>query len=92
MNAAPMPHAIELAPERLRLRWPEGDVDLAAAALRAACRCADCRAAYGAGAVPVDPDVQLADAQPVGHYALQLSFSDGHARGIYPWSLLRELG
>jgi len=40
---------------------------------------------------PVDPDITLKHAEPVGQYALQLTFSDNHARGIYPWSLLREL-
>ncbi|MDX2201952.1 MAG: gamma-butyrobetaine hydroxylase-like domain-containing protein [Hyphomicrobiaceae bacterium] len=30
-------------------------------------------------------------ATPVGNYALNLAFSDGHDRGVYPWSLLREL-
>ncbi len=29
---------------------------------------------------------------PVGHYALQLIFSDGHDSGIYTWSLLHALG
>jgi DUF971 family protein len=35
--------------------------------------------------------VNLAAAEPVGQYALNLRFSDGHERGIYPWALLREL-
>jgi DUF971 family protein len=31
------------------------------------------------------------DALPIGRYAIQLHFSDGHDRGIYPWAYLREL-
>jgi DUF971 family protein len=27
----------------------------------------------------------------VGLYGVQLTFSDGHDRGIYPWTLLRNL-
>lgn len=36
--------------------------------------------------------VDIVDIAPVGNYALQLSFSDGHDTGIYSWSYLRELG
>ena len=37
-------------------------------------------------------DVDLLDLQPVGNYAVQPSFSDGHDTGIYSWDLLYELG
>ncbi|NML17810.1 gamma-butyrobetaine hydroxylase-like domain-containing protein [Azohydromonas caseinilytica] len=94
MSAEPLvPGAIELRPERLRLQWPDGAVhELDAAALRAACCCAGCRVATRSGDL-VEPDagVRLTDAVPVGLYALQLRFSDGHERGIYPWALLRAL-
>ena len=30
--------------------------------------------------------------EPVGNYALQPTFSDGHATGIYSWDYLYELG
>jgi len=92
MSALLIPEAIELAAEHLRLRWIDGDVVLKAAGLRAECRCAQCRAAARGGHVSsVDRSLTLTHAEPVGQYALQLVFSDGHARGIYPWSLLREL-
>ena len=37
-------------------------------------------------------DVTLVDLQPVGNYAIQPSFSDGHASGIYTWDYLYALG
>jgi DUF971 family protein len=37
-------------------------------------------------------DVSIEAAHPVGHYALQPNFSDGHNTGIYSWDLLYELG
>lgn len=37
-------------------------------------------------------DVVIDALQPVGHYALQLAFSDGHDSGIYSWDYLYELG
>ena len=87
-----MPEAVELTPAHLRLRWPDAEVVLAAATLRAACRCAHCRVATRSAEVAtVDRSITLTHAEPVGQYALQLTFSDGHSRGIYPWSFLREL-
>lgn len=38
-----------------------------------------------------DTAVLLTRVDPIGQYALQLKFSDGHDRGIYPWALLHEL-
>lgn len=37
-------------------------------------------------------NVELLDLQPVGHYAVQPLFSDGHESGIYSWDLLYTLG
>ena len=37
-------------------------------------------------------DVQLLTVEPVGSYAIQPAFSDGHNTGIYSWDYLYELG
>jgi DUF971 family protein len=37
-------------------------------------------------------DVAITAIRPVGHYAIALSFSDGHDSGIYTWELLYNLG
>ena len=37
-------------------------------------------------------NVAITDIRPVGNYALQLVFDDGHDTGIYSWDYLRELG
>ena len=37
-------------------------------------------------------DVDIVDLQPVGNYAVQPSFSDGHDTGIYSWDILYRLG
>ena len=37
-------------------------------------------------------DVLVEAAEPVGRYAVQLKFSDGHGSGIYSWDYLHELG
>lgn len=37
-------------------------------------------------------DVTISRVEPVGHYAIQPSFSDGHDTGIFTWDYLRFLG
>lgn len=37
-------------------------------------------------------NVLLTDVQPVGNYAVQLTFSDGHNSGIYSWDYLYAIG
>jgi len=37
-------------------------------------------------------DVTITDLEPVGHYAVKPTFSDGHDSGIFTWNYLRELG
>jgi DUF971 family protein len=36
--------------------------------------------------------VKIDRIEPVGHYAVQLHFDDGHSTGIFTWDYLRELG
>ena len=36
-------------------------------------------------------DVLIQAIEPVGHYALQLVFSDGHNTGLYSWDILHDL-
>jgi DUF971 family protein len=37
-------------------------------------------------------DVEIVSIEPVGHYAVQPTFSDGHDSGIFSWGYLYELG
>jgi DUF971 family protein len=37
-------------------------------------------------------DVQIADMEPVGNYAVKPLFSDGHESGLYSWDYLYWLG
>ena len=86
------PDNLEIDPSRLRVHWPDRSAVLSANRLRVHCRCADCVKLRRAGRpVAGAQAVSLTDATPVGSYGVQLHFDDGHERGIYPWSLLREL-
>jgi DUF971 family protein len=48
----------------------------------------------GAAPLPVagKRNVSVADAEPVGNYAVRFRFDDGHDTGLYSWDLLYELG
>lgn len=37
-------------------------------------------------------DINVTDIEPVGQYAIKLSFDDGHDSGLYTWQTLYELG
>lgn len=92
------------APERIEIRdggrrlgivWASGAAaDLTAALLRAECRSAGARRARiddaGRAARPPE-DIRIVAVTPIGHYAVNIAFSDGQDRGIYPWGYLADL-
>ncbi len=88
------PERIEIVDEArsLAVTWPDLRVCFAAAALRRASRAAsELRRQIDGIALILPDDLHLTGLQPIGNYAVRLFFSDGHDRGIYPWSYLREL-
>jgi DUF971 family protein len=78
--------------QQLRLNWPNGREQLLDhAELRRQCPCSQCRAFRLQGlTVNVNPRIRVTELNAQG-YGLQLIFSDGHERGIYPWSYLAQL-
>lgn len=77
----------------LRLLWPDqGPIVLTATTLRSLCRCAECTSVRRRGsALEPDPSVAIVDAQPIGAGAVNLHFTDGHRRGIFPFAWLASL-
>src|SRR5215472_11656488 len=61
--------------------------------LRGYCPCAGCQGHSGVISFVETTDAQreLDDISPVGNYALQLRWFDGHDGGIYSYRYLREL-
>ncbi|MDP6822905.1 MAG: DUF971 domain-containing protein [Dehalococcoidia bacterium] len=63
--------------------------------LRLQCGCAGCveemtgRPILAPASVP--DDILILDQLPVGRYAMQFMFTDGHTTGIYPLKDLREM-
>jgi len=93
MSAAPETIVLAADRSRLRLSWPNGDeAQLCAEHLREKCRCAWCTRARIDGSFTATFDgVTIERLTPIGDYAINIAFSDGHARGIYPWPYLQLL-
>jgi DUF971 family protein len=100
-DAAPTPATtptkIAQAGERaLAITWADGvESRFAVRELRLACGCAHCVDEWS-GEGRLDPNSIPEDVHPlriesVGRYAIQVSWSDGHESGIYPFVRLREL-
>jgi DUF971 family protein len=87
----------------LKITWDGGETsEYSFRGLRAACPCAECRGGHENMGGPGDPEmmtipiqvsekVELDHIEPVGNYAIQLHWKDGHSFGIYTWQYLWEL-
>lgn len=90
----------------IAITWVDGRITRwTASALRAACPCATCREKQRAGekedasAKPIElPVLSAAEARPlaitsmrpVGSYAYNIAFSDGHSSGLFQLALLHQ--
>jgi len=83
---------LDAATRTLVLHWLDAEPQrIAHHVLRTACPCAGCRALRMRKDDPNIPDdVVVSDVKPMG-YGLQLVFSDGHDRGIFPWPYLEAI-
>ncbi len=79
--------------ETLSITWDDGaQSHLPAAHLRANARDAwTKRELIDTGAVAIAPGLAIEDIQPVGSFGVNLRFSDGHDKAVFPFVYLREL-
>jgi DUF971 family protein len=86
-----VPERIELERDTrtLVLHWADASPRrIAYRALREACACAACRRRRIDGNVSdAAEDIVVTEVRPMG-YGIQVVFSDGHDRGIFPWPFL----
>ena len=89
------PTEIRINRERtgLSITWNNGATSIySVALLREKARdAASTRLAVDGGAIPTVPGLTIAGVEPVGNYGMRLVFSDGHDRGIFPWTYLVEI-
>lgn len=86
----------------LTINWEDNTTSTYSfAGLRAVCPCVECQGGHANMGNPadkellataVDPDLTLNSIEPVGSYAIQLNWSDGHNTGIYTWTYLYAAG
>lgn len=96
----PVPRTLKGDATALAVDWSDGRADrIAWKTLRDQCPCATCRVKR-AEAPPLfailKPEetapVRATGMRPIGTYAYQIEFNDGHKTGIYSLDLLRKLG
>lgn len=92
------PESLELTDNDsvLQIVWDDGHTSRhRLAVLRAECPCAGCRGHSPEQSLNLKPEqfaqIKLSDLAPVGRYAYNLVFSDGHSTGIFTLKFLREL-
>ncbi len=95
------PLKVEPIGQELAIRWDDGaESFIPLETLRRACPCAGCKGetdvmgkVYKGPESPLTPAAfTLARLMPIGGYALQPIWGDGHATGIYPYDYLRRIG
>ncbi|MBW2940722.1 gamma-butyrobetaine hydroxylase-like domain-containing protein [Zhongshania aquimaris] len=94
MSQAPTDIKFRKQSQQLELSYASGDrFSLSSEFLRVHSPSAEVRG-HGAGQETLQIGklkVNITELIPVGNYALQLVFSDGHDSGIFSWTYLREL-
>lgn len=84
----------------LTIQWNDGrECAYSFAGLRAVCPCVLCQGGHDHMGRPADKllleksrndELNLVAANPVGSYAVQFVWTDGHDSGIYTWEYLHE--
>lgn len=85
----------------IKIDWKDGHhSEYGLQYLRDRCPCATCTGAHGnepakpAPPSPFDlyrPKLKMVDVKPVGSYAVQIQWNDGHSTGIYSYDYLRSI-
>jgi len=93
----PWPTEIRLRKDRrgLLVRFDDGsDYELAAELLRVLSPSAEVQghSPEQRQTVPNKASVSITAIDPIGNYAVRLTFSDGHNTGLFSWTYLRHLG
>ena len=101
-----LPVELSRTTDGISIRWSnEKTLAYSHALLRKSCPCATCREKRSSesdqqGKIKLLPVLSLAEAQPVsvskmrpvGNYAYNIAFSDGHDSGVFTFEFLLELG
>ncbi|MEP7352369.1 MAG: DUF971 domain-containing protein [Acidobacteriota bacterium] len=104
--SAPEPEHIAISKSKgIEIDWKDGHhSSYPAAYLRDECPCATCTGAHGTEPQKTNysdqpanpfqmytPKLKMLTVEPVGAYAFQIEWSDGHGSGIYSYDHLRRI-
>ena len=93
--ASEWPSAISIDSKKrqVELDWNGKHALVSHKVLRQSCRCSVCESTRRKlnDVIPVAADIELLKMEVLGSIGIQLFFSDGHDRGIYPWTYLRRI-
>lgn len=83
-------------PGRIHIAWGDGtESRIANRALRISCQCALCIDEFTSAPLlnpdTVPEDIRVEGIQPLGNYAIAITWSDGHSSGIYSWQHMRKV-
>ncbi|QPC81523.1 DUF971 domain-containing protein [Phototrophicus methaneseepsis] len=102
MDARPTNITLNKAEAYLEITWSDDKVcQYPLSHLREACPCVECRGGHQFMGMEHAPDnllmlqparnYNMSELHPIGNYALQPVWDDGHDTGIYTWEYLRHL-
>ncbi len=94
MSSAPSEIKYHKIAHTLEVIWEDARFDLPAELLRVYSPSAEVRghSAEERKLQTGKKHVGIKQIEPVGNYAIRLTFTDGHDSGLYAWAFLRELG
>lgn len=89
------PSAISIDSKKrlVEIKWQGAHALVSHKVLRQSCRCSVCESTRRLlnDVIPVAADIELLRMEILGSIGIQLFFSDGHDRGIYPWAYLSRI-
>ena len=92
----PVPRNIDVHPEGFYITWDDGHASVYPSRyLRLQCGCAECVGEWTGERLiyeeMVAADIRAVSVLPVGNYAIQITWTDNHSTGIYPFERLRQI-
>ena len=91
------PIKILIQGQKLQIRWDDQSISIIPLYnLRKECPCATCgaeREEQSSSYIPVynQEQLQVKKIKPLGHYAISITWQDGHSTGVYEYNYLIQL-
>ena len=76
----------------IEVTWQNGErIEIPWQTLRQYCACAQCRSKQHLGSQLISDVTEVVNLSLMGNTGLQITFADGHDRGIFPWAYLQAI-